>query len=139
MKVTMMLANHVEVHNGLFYIHGGGWTVTGPEPTRMGLAILVQVPWDKTNLEHRWKLELVDADGLPVVLEDAEGPLFSVEGAFEVGRPSGIKAGTPMDMPMSFDLSGMPIPAGGRYRFQLWINDQTDSHWQVAFSTRPAA
>jgi len=138
MKVTMMLANHVEVQNGLFYIHGGGWSVTGPGPVNFGLGVLVEVPWDKTNLEHGWRLTLVDSDGQPVMVEGEEGeqPLVEIANKFEVGRPPGVKAGTPLPVSLAFDFHGLPLPAGDRYRFELWVDGEVAG--DVAFSTRPA-
>ena len=32
------------------------------------VAIHVYVPWDQTNMQHRWCLELIDSDDQPVLL-----------------------------------------------------------------------
>ena len=66
MKVTMLLADYVQVSDGKLTVVGGGWSLTGPEPTPFGIAILVHVPWDQANRRHTLRLELVDADGRAV-------------------------------------------------------------------------
>src|SRR4051794_19704342 len=95
MKVTLLLADHAQVAEGKLNLLGGGWNITGPDPTPFAIALLIDVPWDRTNEDHRFLLELVDQDGQPVLVETPEGekPLV-VEGGFEVGRPPGLKRGT---------------------------------------------
>ena len=66
MRVTLMLADSAQVADGkLFYILGGGWSITGP-PAPSAIALLVEVPWDQTNRRLEWRFELVDSDGYPV-------------------------------------------------------------------------
>src|SRR3954454_25236903 len=74
-KVTMLLADFAQVADGKLTVVGGGWSLSGPEPTPFGIAILVHVPWDQANRRHTLRLELIDADGQPVLMpgtEDAE-------------------------------------------------------------------
>ena len=89
MKVTMMLADAAQAVEGKLYILGGGWSLTGPAPSPSAIALYIQVPWDRTNVEHSFRLDLVDSDGNAVELEteaDADEPV-TFEGSFEVGRP----------------------------------------------------
>ena len=51
-KVTMLLADFAQVADGKLTVVGGGWSLTGPEPTPFGIAILVHVPWDQANRRH---------------------------------------------------------------------------------------
>ena len=139
MKVTMMLADHAQVAEGKLFIAGGGWTVTGPGPVPFAIALYIEVPWDRTNTKHTFKLELLDADGEPVAVETAEGaqPILG-QGEFEVGRPAGLKPGTPVAIPLAFGFpSPPPIPPGGRYVWQLSIDGETDEDWRLTFATRP--
>ena len=69
----MMLADAAQAVEGKLYILGGGWSITGPEPTPSAIAAYIQVPWDRTNVQHEFRFELLDADGNPVILEDPEG------------------------------------------------------------------
>ena len=140
MRVTMMLADYVQVAEGKLTIVGGGWSVTGPMPVPFGVAVLFQVPWDRANMQHRFRLELLDADGEPVLVETEEGeqPLV-IEGEFEAGRPPGLTPGTPLDVPFAINVPGAPVPPGGRYEWRLSVNGETTDDWRLAFSTRPEA
>ena len=106
MKVTLMLADSAQAVEGKLYILGGGWSVTGPEPTPMAIAMKLEVPWDETNRRHAWRLELLDSDGGPVTLSSgADGRAIEIGGEFEVGRPAGVKPGTPIDLPLAINLT----------------------------------
>ncbi|MBD0330189.1 MAG: hypothetical protein ICV64_08815 [Thermoleophilia bacterium] len=141
MKVTLLLADAAQAVNGKLYVLGGGWSLTGPDPAPMALAVKIEVPWDRANIKHRWRLELLDEDGAAVELvptpEGGPQPL-RIEGEFEAGRPPGLKPGTPLDVALALNLAPLPLPAGGRFVWRLGI-DGWDEDWQVAFSTRPAA
>ena len=136
----MLLADYAQAADGKLNIIGGGWSVTGPAPTAFAIAIDIKVPWDQTNRPHVMRLELVDADGQPVLVPtpDGEQPVV-VESTFEVGRPPGLKAGTPIDVPLALNFGAMPIPPGGRYEWRLTIDDESHEDWRLSFSTRPAA
>ena len=140
MKVTLLLADAAQAVNGKLYVLGGGWSLTGPEPAPMALAVKIEVPWDRANIKHRWRLELLDEDGAPVeVVATPEGgtqPL-RIEGEFEAGRPPGLKPGTPLDVALALNLAPLPLPGGGRFVWRLGI-DGWDEDWHVAFSTRAA-
>jgi hypothetical protein len=141
MKATMLLADYAQVAEGKLNVIGGGWSITGPQPVPFALALLIDVPWDRTNEQHRIQLELVDADGNDVVVplpDGTEGPI-SIEAAFEVGRPPGLKRGTPITVPLAINLGPQPLPPGGRYEWRLSINGESDEDWRLPFSTRPAA
>ena len=128
-KVTMLLADFAQVADGTLTVVGGGWSLSGPEPTPFGIAILVHVPWDQANRRHVIRLELVDADGTAVMMEPTEDGeerpiVFLDDVEFEVGRPAGIKPGTPLE-------------PGGRYEWRLSIDGESDEDWRMAFSVRP--
>ena len=61
----MLLADSAQVADGKLYILGGGWSVTGPDPTPSAVAMKVGVDWHEFNTEHHWELFLEDADGQP--------------------------------------------------------------------------
>jgi hypothetical protein len=140
-KVTMMLADAAQAVEGKLYILGGGWSITGPDPMPSAIAAYIQVPWDRTNVQHQFRLELIDADGNPVALEGPDGDVqpVTIEGAFEVGRPVGVRPGTPIDVPLALNIGPLALAPGGRYEWRLAIDDQTDDDWRLAFSTRPAS
>ena len=55
MRVTLMLADSAQAVEGKLYILGGGWSLVGPEPTPMAIALKIEVPWDETNRRHTWR------------------------------------------------------------------------------------
>ena len=138
MKVTILLADAAQAAEGKLYILGGGWSITGPDPSPMALAIKIEVPWDQANTPHTCRLELLDSDGQSVEAETPEGeqPIF-FEANFEVGRPPGVKPGTPIDLPLAVNMPPVPLEAAGRYEWRLSIDGRTEPDWRVAFSTRP--
>lgn len=137
MRVTMLLADAAEAVNGKLYVLGGGWSITGPDPTPSALALKIDVPWHEANRRHSLVLSLRDADGLPVRLPTPEGdrPL-EITGDFEVGRPAGIPPGTPLDATLAISIGPLPLPPGQRFVWTLAIDGESRDEWQVSFSTR---
>lgn len=136
MKVNLLLADWAQVVQGKLYVMGGGWSVTGPQPQPSAIALKIEVPWTQTNRRHEFKVELLDADGRPVVLPGPEGEKPVVmSGQFEVGRPPGVSPGTPLDMPLALTMGPLPLMAG-RYLWKLSINNQTQEAWEAAFTVR---
>jgi len=135
----MMLADAAQAVGGKLFILGGGWSVTGPEPGPTAIALKFDVPWDQANVRHRWQLELLDADGSPaLLLEEAAGERsIMFAGEFEVGRPPGVKPGTPLDLALALNLGPLSLPPGNRYVWRLSIDGESQEEWQLAFSVRP--
>ena len=143
MKVTMLLADYVQVSDGKLTVVGGGWSLTGPDPAPFGIAILVHVPWDQANRRHTLRLELIDADGRAVTVpaeasDDGEGEpvVFLNDIEFEVGRPAGIKPGTPLELPLAVNSGPLPLEPGSRYEWRLSIDGATDEDWRLPFTVR---
>jgi hypothetical protein len=137
MRVILLLADSAQAVAGKLYILGGGWSIIGPEPSPMALAVKIEVPWDETNKKHEIRLELVDSDGHGFVPEGQDEPIV-ISAGFEVGRPPGVKVGTPIDLPFAVNLGPLPLKPDQRYEWRAWINDETDDDWRAAFTVRPA-
>ena len=138
MRVTMLLADFAQVSDGKLTVVGGGWSLTGPEPVPFGIAILIRVPWDQANQRHVMRLELLDADGQPVEMETEEGQqqvVFFDDVPFEVGRPAGLKPGTPLDFPVAVNSAPLPLEPG-RYEWRLTIDEQSRQDWTLPFTVR---
>jgi hypothetical protein len=135
-KATLLLADYAVVSDGKLTIVGGGWSQTGPEAAPFGIGLLIQVPWDQSNTVHTFQVELLDADGEPVVLEtdDADEPV-AFGGDFEVGRPPGLKPGTPLDFPVAMNSTPLPLEPG-RYEWRLTIDGESRQDWTLAFTVR---
>jgi hypothetical protein len=138
----MMLADSAQEVGGKLYILGGGWSITGPDPVPMAIALKLEVPWDRTNEQHSLLLELLDDDGNAVLVdgpeEHGEQVPLQVTGEFEAGRPPGIKPGTPIDSALAVNFGPLALEAGRRYQWRLSIDGETDEDWALGFSTRRA-
>ena len=136
----MLLADYAQVADGKLTVVGGGWSLTGPDPVPFGIAILVHVPWDQANRRHVLRLELVDADGVAVTVPTDEGEeapiVFFDDIEFEVGRPAGIKPGTPLELPLAVNSGPLPLQPGARYEWRLSIDGGSDEDWRLAFTVR---
>ena len=135
-RVTMLLADSAQVADRKLYVLGGGLTVIGPRPQPLGVAIRIEVPWDRANTPHEWRLELLDEDGHAVQVKDQ--PL-AVAGRFEAGRPAGLKPGTPLSVPLAITFPTLPVRPGGSYTWQLSIDGATHTDWRQSFHVRAPA
>jgi hypothetical protein len=136
-KATLLLADYAVVSDGKLTIVGGGWSQTGPEPAPFGIGLLIQVPWDQANTMHSFAVQLLDADGESVVVdtdEEGEQPV-AFGGDFEVGRPPGLKPGTPLDFPVAMNSTPLPLEPG-RYEWRLTIDGESRQDWTLAFTVR---
>lgn len=131
----MMLADSAQVADRKLYVLGGGLTIIGPRPQPIGVALRIEVPWDRANVAHVWRLDLLDEDGHPVMLR--EQPIM-VHGRFEAGRPAGLKPGTPLSVPLAITFPTLPVQPGQSYTWQLSIDDTTHTDWRQSFHVRPA-
>lgn len=135
----MILADAAQVADGKLYILGGGWSVTGPDPTPSAVAIKVGVDSPEFVNPHHWELFLEDADGQPVNFETPEGPQFiEVRGDFSVASPEDVPLGTPVDVPIAVNFGPIPLHEGSRYSWRLVIDGETLPGGLVSFTTRPA-
>jgi hypothetical protein len=122
LEVTMFLCDAAESVGGKLYILGGGWSqINNPGiPTNMALAIKLSVPWDRANEPLGVRATLLTEDGQPVIL--GPGPI-RLEGEVEVGRPPGLKRGTPLDFNFVLNFPGIALGPGG-YVWELEIDDE---------------
>jgi hypothetical protein len=130
-RVTLLLAESAQVAESKLFILGGGITTISATPAPLAIAAKIDVPWDRADRIHDWKLELLDADGMPVLINDL--PVL-VQGQFQVNRTDGLQPGTPLPMPLAVNFSGLALPAGQRFAWRLVINDDTEPDWQVGFT-----
>ena len=135
----MLLADYAQAAEGKLNVIGAGWTLTGPQPVPHAIGLIFEVPWDQANDQIHFRLELVDQDGEPFMLPTPEGPQpLHTEGQFEVGRPAGIKRGTPLNFTIALNIGAQPLAPGERYEWRLTVNGETHEDWRAAFSVRPA-
>jgi hypothetical protein len=121
-EATMLLCDAAESVGGKLYILGGGWSqIYAPNtPMNMALAVKLSIPWDLANEQITFAASLVTEDENPVDL--GVGPVRA-EGGLEVGRPPGIKRGTPLDATFVLNFPGVALQPGG-YVWKLEIGDE---------------
>ena len=122
-EVTMLLCDAAQAVEGKLYVLGGGWSqmVYNPdEPTDMAPAIKLSVPWDQANRPVNVRAALYDEDRRPMVLGD--NPV-ELGGQLEVGRPPGMKHGTPLDAHFVLDFKGLFLQPGG-YVWEFEVDDR---------------
>ena len=134
MKLTLMLADSAQAVGGKLYILGGGWSITNATNITMSIAVKIEVPWTETNISHKLKLVLLTEDGQPVMVADRS---CEIQADFEVGRPPGLRPGTPIDVPLAINMSQLQLLPDSHYVWRCFIDDKTDETWQLSFSTRP--
>jgi hypothetical protein len=135
----MLLADSAQVADGKLYVLGGGWSVTGPEPTPSAVAIKVSVDSHEFNTSHHWELFIEDADGQPVRFETPEGSqIIEVRGDFSATAPDDVPVGTPVDVPIAVNFGPIPLADSSRYTWRMVIDGETLPGGLVSFTTRPA-
>jgi hypothetical protein len=121
-EATMLLCDAAESVGGKLYILGGGWSqvYTPNTPMNMALAVKLSVPWDMSNEQVMFLASLVTEDENPIDL--GVGPV-KAEGDFEIGRPPGLKRGTPLDASFVLNFPGVALQPGG-YVWKLEIDGE---------------
>ena len=138
MKATLLLCDYAQVSDGKLTAVGAGWTFTSSVTTH-AVGVLLDVPWDLTNVRMPWALELRDADGHPVVQPGPQGPVpVRAEGALEVGRPAGYPAGTPIPACFAVPVQNVVLQPSRRYVWEFSVDGQTRDEWVLRFGTRAA-
>ena len=120
--------------------HFGGGDLGDPESVRFDttqkeVAILIKVPWDRSNERLNLGLELRDADGGAVHVPTPQGTAaVRAQGELEVGRPAGIAPGSPLDASFAMNIPPLPL-APGRYEWHVTVAEQI---YSAFFSVRPS-
>jgi hypothetical protein len=138
MKVTMLLCDMAQVADQKLYVLGGGWSITGPDPTPSAVALKIDVGWHETDVPHHLVLYLEDADGRPFMVETPEGshPL-ELRQDLQVARPDGVPEGTPIEVPLAVNFLPIPLEPGNRYIWRLTIDGESHEDWSLPFTVRP--
>jgi hypothetical protein len=140
-NVNSMLADMARVANGKLDVWGGGWSITSPG-SPFAVFGKIDVPWHLRAQQHTLRLDLIDTDGEPFVRPEADDPLTIPFPPYDPAglNDSSIKPGTPIDWPFSINfVSGLPLDAGTRYEFRIFIDGRSEEGWTLPFSTRPEA
>ena len=133
MKVDAFLADTVEKVNGKLYILGAGCNVifarrVPMRHARVGIGLLIRVPYTETDVQHLVSIRLEDADGRVLPIADMPGrtdeKLHTLSQGFRIGRPTQLPPGTEQIVPMAINIQGLGFSSYGNYRFVVNIDDQ---------------
>jgi hypothetical protein len=118
----MLLCDSAQAVGGKLYILGGGWSIlTRIEPTAsMSLAVKLAIPWSRANERLDVEAVLVTDQGEKV---EQDGQAVRAAGNLEVGRPPGLRPGTPLDATFALNFQGLALEAGG-YVWELRVNGE---------------
>ncbi len=137
MEVDAMLADSVVTAEGKIYVQGGGWNtiyVQGlpARHDRIGIAVLIRVPWTATNESHKVDVRMEDSDGgvmplgdAPPGMESPDGKIYRLGGEFNVGRPPMLPPGDEQVVPISMNIGGLLFEKPDAYTIIVAI-DGTD-------------
>ncbi len=109
--------------SGKMHMLGAGWSITGTPTAPASVVVLMKVPWDRADGKLPILLQLVDADGHPVVID---GRPVGLRQELGVGRRREVQPGVPVDASFALNLGPMALPPG-RYRWLLDIDDDQSS------------
>ncbi len=131
-EVSLMLCDSAASAEGKLYIQGGGWdnlmamSIPFHQP-RLGLAIIIRVPYTETNRVHTFQIELEDQDGKVLGLgPDPSDPAAprSIEGQFNLGRPPIIQPGDAQGIPVAINVDRQRFDAPGNYSFVMKMDEE---------------
>lgn len=119
-EATMLLCDSAQSVGGKLYILGGGWSIMRKteQPASMALAVKLAIPWSQANEPHRVEARLVTDKGEAVEQDDQA---VRAEGDIEVGRPPGLRPGTPLDAAFVLNFQALVLEPGG-YVWELRIH-----------------
>jgi hypothetical protein len=122
-EAQLILADAAQAAGGKVSMLGAGWSITGSPTAPSAVVALIKVAWDRANEKIAMRLTLVDEDGRQVMVtgapDAAEQPL-ELRAELEVGRPAGLKPGTPIDASFVAPMPPLPLRPG-RYSWHLDI------------------
>jgi len=130
----MLLCDAAQAVGGKLYVLGAGWThVQANVPVPMALAVRIRVPWDQSNEPFDVRLHLITAEGAEVDL--GQGPV-EARTRIEVGRPPGIRRGSPLVSVIALNAGALALPAGS-YVWELEIDNTEHAREPFEVTAQP--
>jgi hypothetical protein len=118
----MLICDGAQSIGGKLFVLGGGWSIlhkAAPDAiSNVSLAIKLAIPWSQANERMEVLTRLVTEDGEAVMNE--LGQPVEARGEIEVGRPPGLRPGTPLDVALALNLPNLKLDPGG-YRWELLV------------------
>jgi hypothetical protein len=130
----LLAADASDAVGGKLYLLGGGWDrltlprIPGPPAVPFAVALGISVPWSLTNRKTGFSVDVVDADG-------GEAARLA-GGEFEVGRPVGLRAGTPQRFQITVPAQPT-FEAEGRYVIRCSVDGEVLGHTAIEVTAAP--
>ena len=84
------------------------------------------------------RLDLIDPDGQPVILETPEGEQALVHDIeFEIGRPPGFPLGASIPFPFAINHGPIPLRPGSHFEWRFQIDGEMREDWRLASARDP--
>jgi hypothetical protein len=140
MEGDAFLADSVVVAEGKLYAQGAGWDtiMTNVFPfrqSRIGIGVILRVPWLATNQMHDFALKIVDPDENPLTIAAApagvqvpDGVIKEVRGQFNMGRPPLLSQGDSQVVPIAINLDGMEFSDPNSYSVVFSVDGKECAH-----------
>jgi hypothetical protein len=153
MEVDAFLADSVESVDGKLYVLGAAWNIltTTQLPTRhprIGVGIIIHVPYTATNQMHRFEVYLLDADDtelplgdVPPGAEESNAKVRRFGGQFNVGRPPTLQPGDEQLVPLALNIDGLMFERADTYRFVIELDGSREKFlpFRVYHHVQPGA
>jgi hypothetical protein len=148
MEVEAFLADSVESVEGKLYVLGAGWNVLNTRTVpfrqpRIGVGLIIRVPYTATNQMHTFELTLQDADGQELPMGDApsnaetpDGKVRRFVGQFNVGRPPTLQPGDEQLITLAVNIDGLEFERADAYRFVVELDGSPEK--ELPFRVVPA-
>lgn len=136
MELDAFLADSVVAAEGKVYVQGGGWNsifaLTFPfRQPRLGICVLVRVPYTETNRMHTFTIKMLDDDGNTIPIADAppgsdnpEAKVRELTGQFNIGRPPTIAPGDEQIVPLAVNIDGLLVSHPGTISVVIEVNGE---------------
>jgi hypothetical protein len=134
MEVDAFLADSVVSVEGKLYVQGAAWNVLNvtklpARQSRIGIGIIIHVPYTATNQLHKFEVYLLDADDKELPLGDAppeaeepDGKIRRLGAQFNVGRPPTLQPGDEQLVALAVNLDGLEFDRADAYRFVVELD-----------------
>jgi hypothetical protein len=135
LTIDAFLADSVVVADNKLYVQGAGWDTIfaasfPARHPRLGIGVLLRVPWTMTNQVHDFGIRIVDPDDNRLSLGNAaggtpgsiEGQISEIRGQFNVGRPPVLSPGDSQLVPIAMNLDGIEFAAPNAYSVVVSID-----------------
>jgi hypothetical protein len=133
-EIDAFLADSIVAAEGKLYVQGAGWNIIYAPSfpfrhSRIGLGVIIRVPYTATNQMHKLQVHIEDSDGAVLPLGDAppgiegsDGKISRLEGEFSVGRPPLLPPGDEQVVPLALNIDGLVFEKPDMYNITISVD-----------------